>query len=125
MTPSYVEKISLQLSEIFPNLSARVVQQAELQDRGFHLISAVGQAAADPPRIVLLQLNAEHNEGDLTALVGKGVTFDTGGLNLKPTGSIESMHMDMGGRATPPTWAAHISYPSSAIASTGLGSCPC
>ena len=52
------------------------------------------------PRLVVLSYlgDAEHPE-EVVAVVGKGVTFDTGGLNLKPTGSIENMHMDKGGAA--------------------------
>jgi leucyl aminopeptidase len=61
---------------------------------------AVGQAARHAPRYIELHYKGdpEHPE-DVTALVGKGVCYDTGGLNIKPTGSMEDMHMDMGGSA--------------------------
>ena len=62
---------------------------------------AVGQAAKSPPRLVILEYTGDAtNPENITAMVGKGVTFDTGGLNLKPTGFMETMHLDMHGCST-------------------------
>lgn len=56
----------------------------------------VGAATKEAlPRLILLKYKG-GTESDLVALVGKGITFDTGGMNLKPTKSIEDMYMDMG-----------------------------
>ena len=75
----------------------RVIQGDDLRT-GFPLIHAVGQAAAQAPRLV------EFTWGGATApkvtLVGKGVTFDTGGLDIKPSSSMLLMKKDMGGAAT-------------------------
>jgi leucyl aminopeptidase len=49
--------------------------------------------------LILLHYKGDPKSKDLTAVVGKGITFDTGGLNLKPTGSIETMKCDMAGAA--------------------------
>jgi leucyl aminopeptidase len=48
------------------------------------------------PRLILLKYKGGQAEESAIALVGKGITFDTGGMNLKPTKSIEDMYMDMG-----------------------------
>ena len=64
----------------------------------FPLIHAVGRAAAIPPR--LIEINWLGGEGQRLALIGKGVCFDTGGLNLKPGKSMALMKKDMGGAAT-------------------------
>ena len=63
-----------------------------------NLFHAVGQAATSEPRALIInyQGNKDSSEVDL-ALIGKGVTFDTGGLNLKPTGSMETMYGDKNG----------------------------
>lgn len=63
-----------------------------------NLFYAVGKAATSEPRCVVVHYkgNPDSDEVDV-ALVGKGVTYDTGGLNLKPTGFIEDMYGDKGG----------------------------
>ena len=61
-------------------------------------ILAVNQGSSQQPRLVVLH-HKPKKSGQRIVLVGKGVTFDTGGYNLKPTGSIESMKIDMGGGA--------------------------
>ncbi len=66
---------------------------------GLNLIHAVGQAAATPPRLVILEWpGADANAAPLV-LVGKGITFDTGGISLKPPANMEEMKGDMGGAA--------------------------
>lgn len=81
-------------------LEYRSVTGSELQERQLNLISAVGQCAREPPRIVTLSYRGNvKNPKEVIAIVGKGITFDTGGLNLKMTGNIEDMHLDMSGAA--------------------------
>jgi leucyl aminopeptidase len=78
----------------------------ELEARGMNMFAAVGQAAgaardSHAPRLILLKLRggAAASDSATVACLGKAVTHDSGGLNLKPTGSIETMHMDKGGGA--------------------------
>mmetsp|Transcript_6972 Transcript_6972/g.13170 ORF Transcript_6972/g.13170 Transcript_6972/m.13170 type:complete len:566 (-) Transcript_6972:56-1753(-) len=100
-----------------------VVQGKELLDKNYHLIYAVGQAAVSPPAMVTLRYNGNPGSEDTVALVGKGVTFDTGGLNLKPTGFIENMHMDMGGAAAvlaATATAANMRMPINIVSVLGL-----
>jgi leucyl aminopeptidase len=74
-----------------------VVTGPELLERGFPLIHAVGQASPRAPRLIELRWGSE---GPDLALVGKGVCFDTGGLDLKPAAGMGLMKKDMGGAAT-------------------------
>jgi len=76
---------------------SRVVRGDELLAQNFPLIHAVGRAGPQAPR--LLDLNWGETGPRLT-LVGKGVCFDTGGLDIKPSGSMGLMKKDMGGAAT-------------------------
>ena len=68
----------------------------ELLERGFPMIHTVGRAAVQEPRLIDLRWGGE---GPRLTLVGKGVCFDTGGLNLKPGASMGLMKKDMGGAA--------------------------
>lgn len=75
-----------------------VLDGDKLQELGMNLFHAVGRGAIVQPRCVIVKYNGnpESTEVD-AALIGKGVTFDTGGLNLKPTGFMEEMYGDKGG----------------------------
>ena len=70
----------------------------DLQDQGMDLFYAVGQAAEDEPRCVLVNYQGDPDSSEVQlALVGKGVTYDTGGLNLKPGASMITMFGDKNG----------------------------
>lgn len=73
------------------------ITMGEELERGFPLIHAVGKASTQSPRLICL--NWGQADKPLVALVGKGVCFDTGGLNLKPGKYMLTMKMDMGGAA--------------------------
>ena len=69
-----------------------------LEKQKFGAMLAVGQGSSATPRLVILEY-APRGAKKTLVLVGKGVTFDSGGINLKPSGSIETMKMDMSGAA--------------------------
>ncbi|MGZ6803466.1 MAG: leucyl aminopeptidase [Nocardioidaceae bacterium] len=79
-------------------VKATVLDEHELEERGFGGIIGVGQGSDAPPRLVTLTY---HPKGATThvALVGKGITFDSGGLTLKTAASMRTMKSDMGGAA--------------------------
>lgn len=77
-------------------LSVEVLDERDLKESGYGGIVAVGQGSVNPPRLV--RLAYKHPEATTTiAFVGKGITFDSGGLSLKPTTSMDWMKSDMGG----------------------------
>ncbi|WP_212523813.1 leucyl aminopeptidase family protein [Actibacterium sp. MT2.3-13A] len=76
---------------------ASAIRGDDLLKRNFPMIHAVGRAAASAPRLLEMRWG---NAGPRLTLVGKGVCFDTGGLNLKPAASMGLMKKDMGGAAT-------------------------
>ncbi|GAA3445592.1 putative cytosol aminopeptidase [Planomonospora venezuelensis] len=77
-------------------LSVEVLDEKALKEGGYGGIVAVGQGSVNPPRLVRLAYS--HPEAAKTvAFVGKGITFDSGGLSLKPTSSMDWMKSDMGG----------------------------
>ncbi|MGR6921725.1 leucyl aminopeptidase [[Actinomadura] parvosata] len=77
-------------------LSVEVLDDKQLKDAGYGGLIGVGQGSANPPRLVRLAYS--HPEaGKTLAFVGKGITFDSGGLSLKPSASMDWMKSDMGG----------------------------
>ena len=79
------------------NADVGTVMAAELSDLECGAIHAVGRAADDPPR--LMDLTWGNADDPKVTIGGKGVTFDSGGLNLKPAGGMRLMKKDMGGAA--------------------------
>ncbi len=83
-----------------------VVKGEALLTNNFPLIHAVGRAAAEAPRLV--ELNWGKASDPLVTLVGKGICYDTGGLNIKPGNAMNLMKKDMGGSATALTIASMV-----------------
>jgi len=79
-------------------LSATVLGRAELEEKGMGGLLAVSQGGPVEPRLIVLRY-AGGGSGPTLGLVGKGVTFDTGGISLKPGAGMEEMKMDMSGAA--------------------------
>lgn len=79
-------------------LKATILDERWLEKQRFGAMLAVGQGSSAPPRLVTVEY-APKGARQTVVLVGKGVTFDSGGINLKPSGSIETMKMDMSGAA--------------------------
>ena len=81
-------------------LEVEVLDEDALRELGAGAHLAVGQGSARPSRLVRLSHTPENTGDDHLCLVGKGITFDTGGLSLKPAKSMEAMKYDMAGAAT-------------------------
>jgi leucyl aminopeptidase len=94
------------------DLKVTVLDEKELKAGNFGGILAVGQGSSRPPRMVKIEYSPKKAKSHL-ALVGKGITFDTGGLSLKPPASMVGMKYDMTGAAT-------VFQAVSAIAKLGL-----
>ncbi len=80
-------------------IEMQVWETADLEAGGFGGLLGVGQGSARPPRLVALRYRA-NGSGPHLALVGKGITFDSGGLSLKPAAGMVGMKYDMTGAAT-------------------------
>jgi leucyl aminopeptidase len=80
-------------------LVVEVLDEKALRKGGYGGILGVGQGSDAPPRLVHLTYKGGRGAKTRVALVGKGITFDSGGLSLKPANAMEEMKMDMGGAA--------------------------
>ena len=81
------------------NIRLEILKEKDLKKKGLNLLLAVNRASQYPPRLMIAHYQGGKKGSEDLAIIGKGITFDTGGLNLKPTGSIESMREDMAGAA--------------------------
>ena len=95
--PHALEQEAVKLAEGF-GATVSMIRGDDLATANFPLIHAVGRAAAERPRIVDFAWGRVG--APKVTLVGKGVTFDTGGLDIKPASGMELMKKDMGGAAT-------------------------
>jgi leucyl aminopeptidase len=80
-------------------VSVKVMDDTALADGGYGGITGVGRGSANPPRLVQLTYKPRGAKGHL-ALVGKGITYDSGGLSIKPAASMMTMKCDMAGAAS-------------------------
>ena len=81
-------------------LTVEVLDDAALAEQGFGGIVAVGQGSTRGPRLVRISYTPEQlDDAPTVALVGKGITFDTGGVSIKPAANMDQMISDMGGSA--------------------------
>jgi leucyl aminopeptidase len=97
---SYAKIIKSELSSL--GIKITVMDEKQLKAKGFGAHLAVGQGSDKPPRLVIMEWNglgAKKAKGGPVAFVGKGITFDTGGISIKPAGGMDEMKMDMGGSA--------------------------
>lgn len=95
--PSDLQAAFLALAKQF-GAKANVIEGEALLDQNFPMIHAVGRASDNAPRLLDMRWGDAKNRS--VTLVGKGVCFDTGGLNIKPGASMGTMKKDMGGAAT-------------------------
>jgi leucyl aminopeptidase len=99
-TPTYLGEEALKLSKQIPGLSCTVLGPEELRSMGMGLLLAVGQGSAEPSRLIDIQYNGTNKDVPPIILVGKGITFDSGGLSIKPANSMDEMKYDMSGAAS-------------------------
>jgi len=97
MNPERLAAEALKLNQ--PPVSVRVMDKKELGKMGMEAILGVGTGGAVPPRLVEMIYKPTQKAKKIVALVGKGITFDSGGLSLKPPQAMETMKDDMSGAA--------------------------
>ena len=78
-------------------LSCEVLDEAQMSEMGMGALLGVAQGSDEPARFIVLEHNAGHDDMDTYVIVGKGITFDSGGISLKPGQGMEAMKADMSG----------------------------
>jgi leucyl aminopeptidase len=98
MTPKALGDEAVSLGKRL-GLKVMVLDKTQLTEQGFGGILAVGKGSANEPRFIAIEYGAADPGKPAICLVGKGLTFDSGGLSLKPADAMETMKSDMGGAA--------------------------
>ncbi|WP_253735866.1 leucyl aminopeptidase [Paenibacillus sp. FJAT-26967] len=98
LTPSALAEEAERLAGQY-GFACEVLGEEEIVARGMGALAAVGLGSANPPRMITLRYDGDPSSQEVLGLVGKGVTFDTGGISIKPAGGMEEMISDMGGAA--------------------------
>ena len=98
--PEYLAEQALALAAEYPDLlKVTVLDEQQIADLGMHAFLAVSKGSARAGRVITLEYKAELEQAPIV-LVGKGVTFDTGGISLKPGLGMDEMKFDMCGAAS-------------------------
>jgi leucyl aminopeptidase len=95
-TPTYLAEQAKKLARDF-KLQVEVLERKDMEKLGMGAFLAVTSASHQPPKLIVLRYNGAAKSAKPLALVGKGITFDTGGISLKPAGEMDEMKFDMSG----------------------------
>lgn len=102
ITPEHLAKVAQGLAKTLPHVKTTLFDKQRILKEKMGLIYAVGRASTHPPTLIIVQYKGNPKSKQHTVLIGKGVTYDTGGLDLKNVagfGTMETMKSDMGGGA--------------------------
>jgi leucyl aminopeptidase len=97
VTPAFFVKEAKKLPG---KIKVTTINEKKMKKLGMNLILSVGRAGTTPPELILLEYNGAPNSKEKILLVGKGITFDSGGLNIKTEDYMTDMRTDMAGAAT-------------------------
>jgi leucyl aminopeptidase len=120
----YLEEVAKTIASKKSNIKMEVIKGNDLVKNNLNLLHAVGKAAESAPRMIILTYHGNPSDKLIShAVVGKGLTFDTGGLNLKPTNYIEDMYLDKHGACNALTtfkYAVDWNLPINLVCAVGL-----
>ncbi|MCL1885608.1 MAG: leucyl aminopeptidase, partial [Dehalococcoidia bacterium] len=99
MYPSDIASIAISIAKQ-NNLGITVMEKAEMAKLGMNAALSVAQGSTQPPKFIILSYKGKPSDAVDLALVGKGITFDSGGISLKPSEGMGNMKGDMAGAAS-------------------------
>ncbi len=99
-TPTHLAMQAQQLGKTYKNLKVSVLEEAELKKLGMNSLLSVTAGSVEPAKLIILEYSGGIKDKKPILLVGKGVTFDTGGISIKPSPAMDEMKYDMCGAAS-------------------------
>ncbi len=99
VTPEYIADLACEIAKEH-NLNIKIYNKKEIKELGMNAFLAVGQGSVNEPKFIHLTYKPKQNPRKKIALIGKGITFDAGGLDIKPATSMLNMKNDMTGAAS-------------------------
>lgn len=101
MTPTRLAEEAVAVAEATDGLSITVLERADAEKMGMGAYLGVAQGSHEPPKIIRIDYAGDPDDADNNLwIIGKGITFDSGGLSLKPSSGMETMKSDMAGGAS-------------------------
>jgi leucyl aminopeptidase len=99
-TPSYLAERAQDLAREFPQVKVTVLERAQIEALGMGSFLSVTNGSEQAPRFIVLEYDGTERRQRARVLVGKGITFDTGGISIKPAADMDQMKFDMCGAAS-------------------------
>ena len=98
-TPTHLASHALRIAKADRNIKVKILHRPEIKKEKMGSLLAVSQGSDEEPKFIILEYRPRKN-APIIALVGKGITFDSGGISIKPSEKMEEMKYDMAGAAT-------------------------
>jgi len=99
-TPTYLGKQAKALEKSFTSISTKLLNEAQMKKLGMGALLSVSAGSAEPAQLICMEYKGAAASKKPVVLVGKGVTFDTGGISIKPSAGMDEMKFDMCGAAS-------------------------
>ncbi|HZJ81063.1 MAG TPA: leucyl aminopeptidase, partial [Guyparkeria sp.] len=99
LTPTTMAEHARKMTETHLHLSVEVLDQSRMEALGMNALLAVARGSNEPPKLIVMEHMGADADTPPIVLVGKGVTFDSGGISIKPGADMDQMKFDMGGAA--------------------------
>ncbi|MGM8226274.1 leucyl aminopeptidase [Cellvibrio sp. ARAG 10.3] len=99
-TPTYLANEAKRLARNQTKLTVKVLEEKQMKELGMHSLLSVAAGSDQPAKLIVLEYKGGSKNDAPIALVGKGITFDTGGISLKPGAGMDEMKFDMCGAAS-------------------------
>tara|TARA_B100000035_G_scaffold308644_3_gene313643 strand:+ start:709 stop:2175 length:1467 start_codon:yes stop_codon:yes gene_type:complete len=99
-TPTYLAEQAITMAGKADKVSVEILDEDEMAILGMHCLLSVGNGSVEPSKLIVLKYQGTDKDSAPHVLVGKGITFDTGGISLKPGGAMDEMKYDMCGAAS-------------------------
>tara|TARA_A100001037_G_C15152355_1_gene640273 strand:+ start:698 stop:2179 length:1482 start_codon:yes stop_codon:yes gene_type:complete len=100
MTPSDMADVATRIGSD-TDLKVSILEESDMEQLGMESLLGVAKGSVQPAKLIVMEYSGDsENPGNNIGLIGKGITFDTGGISLKPPGGMESMKGDMAGGAS-------------------------
>ena len=99
-TPGYLAKQAVQIADDYNNIKATILEQKDMEKLGMGSFLSVAKGSREAPKLIVLEYSGADKNTQPHVLVGKGITFDSGGISLKPGQAMDEMKFDMCGAAS-------------------------
>lgn len=99
VNPTFLAELAKNIAKKDPNIECKIIERAEAEKMGMGAYLAVAKGSDTPPKFIHLEYKPQKKSREKLAIIGKGITFDTGGYSIKPADSMVSMKGDMAGAA--------------------------